>query len=145
MYFYEITGKEMYKVFNNENVAEKYSKNEFPSYTNCGKIIQDSESYYQFIGKDNNENYILFDYICADMLIRELISSVGIHDIFKDQKILPFDKSKLKVNKWDTVQLPMPTLFLVKETYITTQYPEGVEYDSKIEINYFDDLIQYNE
>lgn len=127
-YFYKITGEQMVSLFESRR---RYYEHDRPIYIfrENNKNIDYVNSYYQFIQPDDKE-YIVFDCDSADKILSEEISQVGLVDLlaYSDSILVDGNNPNILLNRWDSRDIPKPTLFKMTIEY----WGDGVweDYDS---------------
>lgn len=143
LYFLKIKGSDIFSLLNPGSDGKiKFGREALPHYVIGGNgKFENSEMYFQFFYCDDKESkekeYVFIDYVCADYVLAEILSNCGLDELFNNCEFLPLDYSKINLNKWDTLEIPIPTLFKITQTYYSSFNGESTEYDTEEEIKYF--------
>jgi hypothetical protein len=123
LYFYVVSGDEIWRRRNNK----KYW-NYLPDYTfdDDGKIRW-TDNYLQFAFEEDYD-YVLFDYECADKVLQQEIDNMGLEYVLKD---VDFRDQVYHVNDITCHYIPEPTVIKIKQTWYGNK-EVGFDYDIEV-------------
>ena len=112
----------------------------YPYCFNDKDKLVNSDEYFQFVTKDSEEEYILFNYSCSDELIQYEIDMTDFEHLFEE---FSFEKNKdlFRIHNYKGLSIPSPTNLIICVEYWSGWTDCGMEYDSDM---YIDGILDAN-